>query len=733
MDIPHRGQRPSMSLPEIYVHESHPNERYHRASSRSGSHHSVTSPGLSSVPMSIPNAREPVPPPLPPPKHIADLADSRRNGPDIAWQWGNSAEGDDWGRAASSVPPGSSLYGSFTGRGNNLADEHPDARRGSSVSTVKSISGVVDTRDNYPRIDEGYASLSGSSIGSKMHDTRGFQSSVHDRFQSNAQAYDKSLLQKLDSRRGSEDVTTPSRSFSKFTFSSSASDASPTSRIALEHRHPTLKPLSLPINTRRPGPEDLMARWGNAETPLSAVSPGNTYPRFGNSGPFDYRSPNDTASDLDRSPHQYARRSASMMSMCDDASSVTSRSREGYERSPETDGDFQTEETGLTRLQIDDYSSRDAYSPGSAAGQKRRASEDPPREDGSSLHTVGSASDLFRRRESGSRSSPSPRYHSTSGSISSTASGPRSNSYVSTMSLAASSITSMGSYGRVSPGGISPGASDMGPDSPYVTSMSLNPSPRGSISRTNHTRALSADTRPLMTSRKLSEGIGHVKHNSAPKMHGVFICECCPKKPKKFDTQEDLIAHEQEKQYECAYCHNRFKNKNEAERHQNSLHLRKNSWSCAALSGYEAAFHPSPLRPNEADTCGYCGEEFLRCGLSSPSTPQILVATNQDWEIRIGHLQEEHKFGECNQAKKFFRADHFRQHLKHSHAGTSGKWTNMLENSCMKDEPLPEPISRPERSGIGMSRLNKTLGGPGPVSPGGMGPRVGRIEEEEIL
>jgi hypothetical protein len=79
------------------------------------------------------------------------------------------------------------------------------------------------------------------------------------------------------------------------------------------------------------------------------------------------------------------------------------------------------------------------------------------------------------------------------------------------------------------------------------------------------------------------------------------------------------------------------------------------------------------------------------------------------------HLQEMHKFGECNHAKKFFRADHFRQHLKHSHAGTSGKWTNMLENACMKDEPLPEPIRGPER-----------------VSPGGA--RVARInEEDEIL
>lgn len=134
-----------------------------------------------------------------------------------------------------------------------------------------------------------------------------------------------------------------------------------------------------------------------------------------------------------------------------------------------------------------------------------------------------------------------------------------------------------------------------------------------------------------------------------------------------------------EKQYQCAYCHNRFKNKNEAERHEDSLHLRRHSWSCAAISGYEAAFHPS-MSPNSqtthglaTDTCGYCGEEFRNFP--------------RDWDGRIEHLTNVHRFGECNQTKKFFRADHFRQHLKHSHAGTSGKWTNMLENACMKDEP----------------------------------------------
>lgn len=176
-------------------------------------------------------------------------------------------------------------------------------------------------------------------------------------------------------------------------------------------------------------------------------------------------------------------------------------------------------------------------------------------------------------------------------------------------------------------------------------------------------------------------------------MGGLFICDCCPKKPKKFDSPEDLRAHEMEKQYSCQYCNNRFKNKNEAERHQNSLHLRRHSWSCASLVSFQSAFHGSgsPTCQTNAgpshDTCGYCGEEF-------PNYPR------PDWDRRFEHLTTVHKFGECNNAKKFFRADHFRQHLKHSHAGTSGKWTNILENACMKEEQPPEPR---DRSGSGAS------------------------------
>lgn len=158
-----------------------------------------------------------------------------------------------------------------------------------------------------------------------------------------------------------------------------------------------------------------------------------------------------------------------------------------------------------------------------------------------------------------------------------------------------------------------------------------------------------------------------------------YVCSCCPKKPKKFETEEKLRAHENEKQYTCAYCNSRFKNKNEAERHQNSLHLRKQSWSCAAISTYQAIFHPSVFsnsRKLATETCGFCGEEFTK--------------HPPNWDDRIDHLTKVHKFGECNSTKKFYRADHFQQHLKHSHAGKSGKSINGLEKNCRREEAPSE-------------------------------------------
>ena len=123
--------------------------------------------------------------------------------------------------------------------------------------------------------------------------------------------------------------------------------------------------------------------------------------------------------------------------------------------------------------------------------------------------------------------------------------------------------------------------------------------------------------------------------------------------------------HMKEKSFRCGFCQNRFKNKNEAERHQKPLHLRLRSWSCGAISDYKAAFHPlisfeSP-NPNSAsyDVCGYCGEKFSNIP--------------RDWEIRIEYLPNCINLENAIKQKKFFRADHLRQHLKHSHASASGK------------------------------------------------------------
>ncbi|OTA97082.1 hypothetical protein M434DRAFT_392252 [Hypoxylon sp. CO27-5] len=172
---------------------------------------------------------------------------------------------------------------------------------------------------------------------------------------------------------------------------------------------------------------------------------------------------------------------------------------------------------------------------------------------------------------------------------------------------------------------------------------------------------------------------------------GLFICECCPKKPKKFETMEELRTHEAEKQYRCSFCGNRFKSKNEAERHQNSLHVRRHAWSCSNILGisYKKLFAESINQPGMADTCGYCGEDFPRNGGGTSKH-----ATEEDWDERLTHVRETHKFGECNSAKQFYRADHFRQHLKHSHAATSGRWVNTLEGVCMIDLPSLAEESR---------------------------------------
>ncbi|CAN8104501.1 unnamed protein product [Discula destructiva] len=534
--------------------------------------------------------------------------------------------------------------------------------------------------------DEGYASLS-SYASSGARDNCGTKFRMHDHYQfRSCDSYDNQQLKKLDAKRPL-DSEAPLRGVSAL--SSSMRSLRQGSRP-----HIQLPQLSLPA---RPKPNTGFDSPRLSDAPYSAVSPRST--SFAQiSRPNDYRSPPEplSAIEFDRSP--FSRKARQNSGIFPDAPTPS----ETYDAEME----FPLEETSrLHQMHLDEgrHSRMNSlgYDNQLPPSLKRRASSPPP-EDPTIRH-VSSQGDLLRRREnvsrsSVSRSSPVPRLSVNPpqlqhGSISSVSSGDRSGSFgcLST----ATSMTSSLSFGRRSPVGVSPaGVSPTeAATSPFAAPNTLNRSPRTTITprATPHQRAPSS-TASIVSPRKLTDPAVRPGGIVGAKLQGFFMCDCCPKKPKKFESPEDLAAHEAEKQYECNVCGNRFKNKNEAERHQNSLHVRRHSWSCSALSTYDRAFHESTARPGEADTCGYCGEEFVRSGVSPAGHGRL--ATEQDWDERVRHLGDHHKFRECNSSKKFFRADHFRQHLKHSHAGTSGKWTNMLENACMLEEEPRLPPGR---------------------------------------
>ncbi|KAK1816465.1 hypothetical protein LTR12_009147 [Friedmanniomyces endolithicus] len=615
----------SSSTPSIRISQHH---RYLSSS--------TDIPSFASPPMAIPRAQDPAPPPLPPPSYIPDLS----AGHDPGWQWGNDPNGSDFGRAAS-VKPGSSLLGDGL-HGFRQEQERSiyaqrtaaEARRGSSISTVTIDRDYDMVEDHTAHSDEDGGGCRRSS-NYRLQSERQLEQRT---LEASSNTYDKQLLSRIGG------PNTPKRQ--SVSHSPGLPDAGQHPQCESEGRSGQLRTLSVP--ERRHIASHSVDSPARSRWPLS----GGASPSYSTFWVEHGRR------DTSRGP---STRHGSIA--YDDAVSH----RNSFDHSMLVNEDVM-EEDQMGNLNIHDRSSSgsDDFQP--KTGTKRRASSPPrerAREQGSSIRSASGHNEVFRRAIPPHQHSPMSRFHPNHSSISSASSlGPRHGSLGSSLSIASipSSATSYGSS-RLSPSAASP-AIDTGLrlGAPYESARTLPPT---------HQRTSSEST-PAVRSIP-PDSMTHSQHASVSHLQGVLICECCPKKPRKFDTSDELRLHESEKQYTCAYCPNRFKNKNEAERHQNSLHLRKHSWSCAALSGPQAAFHQTGV--NSADVCGYCGDEF-----SNP--PQ--------WDLRAEHLNHVHKFGECNQAKKFFRADHFRQHLKHSHDGTSGKWTNLLEAACMKDEPPPE-------------------------------------------
>lgn len=198
-------------------------------------------------------------------------------------------------------------------------------------------------------------------------------------------------------------------------------------------------------------------------------------------------------------------------------------------------------ERKLLQPSLNDSCHNDLHLSMFAIGKRRRASSSAE-DKNAQLFAVKSPKKFSRRQDSvASRNSADPCHHSHYGSISSINSDTKIDSYSSTISSTISNRTSAGSFGRLSPGGNSPKSID-GINSPIATSQSSNQRRQGSSFRSNLQHNPSYDNRVLgkITHQPLESAIYSQQNKNLPNSTRVFICECCPKKPKKFDNQEDL-------------------------------------------------------------------------------------------------------------------------------------------------------------------------------------------------
>ena len=156
------------SPPSIRLNDVNPKCPSSRPSSRELSHGGRAF-GKCSGPMSIPNSMHEDPPPaLPPPRHLEDLA----AGNDPGWLWGNKIKrsGEFGSKGSGTVSPNSSLRGGSwdTSIETRSSPERPQVvRRDSSTSTIKSTKDT-EMYDAFRHGDEGYHSLSGSSLAYQL-------------------------------------------------------------------------------------------------------------------------------------------------------------------------------------------------------------------------------------------------------------------------------------------------------------------------------------------------------------------------------------------------------------------------------------------------------------------------------------------------------------------------------------------------------------------------------------
>jgi hypothetical protein len=359
-------------------------------------------------------------------------------------------------------------------------------------------------------------------------------------------AYDKHVLSKIgkgNSPPRQKSLGTGDNSIAAQRLPSHSTDRNGVQRLSVT---------DLPVNSADP-----WSKW--ATSPVSGgVSPSTKYSwREYNTG---FRSPSVDSSgptsilDQDsairpRGPIRHST-SGSLPGLDDSVSSYSRSTRGSYDQAffAEPDADFPMEETGgFRKLNLGDPtpSDSDGRQALSKQGMKRRALSPPAeasREDKALLYTA----DTYQKQSATTNypRSPISRQDPSHGSVSSVSSASvRNNSYASSLglSVAGSSMTSVSSLDTHSPGAISP-LSEFGPtkDSPYITSVSLNPTQASITHARSHQQ--SRESKPVSTARKMSiqSAVNPTRQSNASRISGQFMCECCPKKPKKFESEEEL-------------------------------------------------------------------------------------------------------------------------------------------------------------------------------------------------
>lgn len=293
-----------------------------------------------------------------------------------------------------------------------------------------------------------------------------------------------------------------------------------------ERRNSSLRPLTVPTHDRRQN--SISESPANAQFPTSMPSSGAISPGF--TGFWEHGTAD--------SSRLHTRNG-----------SLSSSHRGSYDHTMLTSDGYPIDESRMNNLHIHDRSPpgmSEEFTNGAKAGTKRRASS-PPRElcydERSSISSASGQNDAYNRRslhQLPERGSPVARFQPSHSSLSSASSyAPRHGSFGSSLGIPSvpSSATSYAS-GRVSPSILSPAIDpELRARTPSGSGQSLKPSPI--LPSPHHGRTLSSSTHggPLSSG---PDSAPHSRQNSLSQLHGMYICECCPKKPKKFDTEDDL-------------------------------------------------------------------------------------------------------------------------------------------------------------------------------------------------